>query len=78
MKLINYYVAFIAPILIIVLLWTLGFSVDIGLTVLIYYLYRVFLDYYKLKSDKIVGSADIWKFVLPVWTFIYFRQLYFQ
>ena len=78
MKLINYYVAIIAPILIFLLLWTLSLFEKVGLFVLIYFVYRAFLDFYKLKSNGIVKNKDIWKFIIPMWSFVYFKQLYFQ
>lgn len=78
MKLINYYIAIIASILIFLLLWTLGLFEKIGLFVLIYSVYRAFLDFYKLKSNGIVTNKDIWKFIIPIRLFVYFKQLYFQ
>lgn len=78
MKLINYYVAIIAPILIFLLLWTLSLIGKVGAFMLIYFVYRAFLDFYKLKSNGVVTKKDIWKFIIPMWSFVYFKQLYFQ
>ena len=78
MKLIDYYIAIFAPILIIVALSVFGFTKYIALFILAYYVYRCFLDYYKLKSNGVVGKPDLWKFVVPIWSFIYFRKLYFE
>jgi len=44
----------------------------------LYYFYRSVLDYFKLKSNGIVSKKDKWKFILPIWTFMYFRDLYFK
>ena len=78
MKLSDYYIAIFSPLLIIVALSALGFSKFIGIYVLLYYIYRCFLDYFRLKTKGIVSKVDRWKFIVPIWTFIYFRQLYFK
>lgn len=78
MKLTKYYIAFTLPILIIVLVVKLGFDFIILPSVFIYYIYRCFLDYYRLRSNGYVTRKDIWKFVLPIWTFLYFEELYFK
>lgn len=54
------------------------FSIVFIISLILYYVYRCFLDYHKLRSSNVVTEKDIWKFVLPVWTFIYFKELYFQ
>lgn len=54
----------------------LGFKKVFAILLILYYLYRVILDYFKLKSNGIVSKKDIWKFIIPIWTFLYFRDLY--
>ena len=78
MKLTKYYIAFILPILIIVLIVKLGFDFIILPAILFYYTYRCFLDYYRLSSNGYVTKKDVWKFVLPIWTFLYFEELYLK
>lgn len=78
MKLIDYYIAIFAPILIIFTLSFFDFPRMVGLSIILYYVYRCFLDYYRLKSNGIVNKNDRWKFIIPVWSFIYFRELYLK
>ena len=78
MKLSQYYLAIFSPFLIILLLLKLNFATAFVLSLLVYYVYRCFLDYYKLKTNNIVSKKDIWKFIIPIWTFIYFEDLYFK
>ncbi len=74
----SYYIAFLLPWAIIILLLQLGFTTAFAISLLLYYIYRCFLDYYRLNSNGKVDKKDIWKFILPVWSFIYFRELYFE
>lgn len=78
MRQIKYYFAFLLPILIIVLIIKLGFNFILLPSIFLYYVYRCFLDYYRLSSNGYVNKKDIWKFVLPIWTFIYFEELYLK
>lgn len=78
MKLLNYYIAILAPLLISLILLKFGFVVAFAVSLVFYYIYRCFLDYYKLKRNGVVSSKDYWKFIIPVWTFIYFDELYFK
>jgi len=78
MSLTNYYVAFIAPLMITILFAVYDFTCSFAVSLLIYYIYRIFLDYYKLKKAKVVTKKDIWKFIVPLWSFLYFKELYFK
>lgn len=78
MKRTKYYIAFTLPILIIILIVKLGFNSILPASVIAYYIYRCFLDYYRLSSNGYVSKKDIWKFVVPIWTFLYFEELYLK
>lgn len=78
MKRTKYYIAFTLPVLIIVLIVMLGFNFIILPSVIAYYIYRCFLDYYRLYSNGYVIKKDVWKFVFPIWTFLYFEELYLK
>ncbi len=78
MKLSEYYLAFLLPFGVIFLLAFLDFSYAFVISICLYYVYRCFLDFYKLKTNGVVENKDIWKFIVPLWTFIYFKQLYFK
>ena len=78
MKLSNFYFAFISPLFIIALMMRLDSEWMTLICIALYYFYRVFLDFYKLKSNDVVSNKDIWKFALGIWSFIYFKQLYFE
>ena len=78
MKRTKYYIAFTFPILIIALIVKLEFNFMILPSILLYYIYRCFLDYYRLSSNGYITNKDAWKFVIPIWTFLYFEELYFK
>jgi len=78
MKLLDYYLAAFSPFLIVILLLKLEFSFPFLISLVLYYIYRCFLDFYKLKTNGIVNKSKIWQFIIPIWTFLYFRQLYFE
>ena len=78
MNLSKFYIASILPVLIIILLAFLDFNYMFVISIILYYIYRCFLDYYKLKKSGIVSKKDIWKFIIPVWTFLYFQDIYFR
>ncbi len=59
MSLLNYYIAFITPFLIVILLGLLGFSYSFVIGMFIYYVYRCFLDYYRLNQKEIVNKKEI-------------------
>ena len=78
MKLQGFYIAFLSPLLVIAFIFQLGSARMALISIALYYLYRVFLDFYKLKSNGVVSNKDGWKFALGIWSFIYFKQLYFE
>ena len=78
MKLLNYYLACFLPILVIILPITLGFDFVLVPFIIIYYIYRRFLDYHRLSSNGYITKKDVWKFILPISTFLYFEELYLK
>jgi len=78
MKLRHFYIAFTSPLLIIVLISAYVSGELFVLLLGLYYVYRCILDYYKLKSNQVVTKKDWWKFAMGIWTFVYFKQLYFE
>ena len=78
MTLKKYYTAIFIP-LILIISATLYFNESsIILLIFCYYIYRCILDYYVLKSRGIVTYKDAWKFIVPIWSIIYFKELYFK
>lgn len=79
MKLIDYYLAAFLPILTLI---TIALALDSSeifvISLLFYYIYRCILDYYKLKKQGIVSNKDIWKFIVPCHSYLYFKELYFK
>lgn len=74
----KYYTAIFLS-LILILSTTLYFNESsIILLIFCYFIYRCILDYYVLKSRGIVNNKDIWKFIVPIWSIIYFKELYFK
>ncbi|TPG38845.1 hypothetical protein EAH81_15315 [Flavobacterium pectinovorum] len=43
-----------------------------------YYIYRIFTDYYRLKSKNVLKKNDFLLFIIPLWTIKYFKELYFE
>gem|GEM_PF-341745 len=78
MKLRKYYTLILVPLISIAFFALIGWKTFLSVSLIAYYLYRVFIDYYKLRSDGIVSRSDVWKFVIPLWSFIYFDELYFK
>lgn len=76
MKLLDYYLAAFLPLLVIFLLLLLGYGKAFAISMILYYVYRVLLDFYKLNKNGIIKGKDVWQFILPVWTFLHFRELY--
>ena len=78
MKLSNFYFAFLSPLFIIALIMKFDSECMTLICIALYYLYRIFLDFYKLKSNGVVSNKDIWKFIIGIWTSVYFKELYFE
>ncbi len=78
MRLLNYYLAIIVPLFISFILLQFHFNGMFSVSLIFYYVYRCFLDFFKLKKQKVIQNKDYWKFIVPIWTFIYFEELYFK
>ena len=78
MKLQDFYIALLSPLVVVTIVFELGSAKMTVICIALYYLYRIFLDFYKLKSNGVVSNKDIWKFILGIWTFVYFKELYFE
>ncbi len=78
MSLLDYYLAAFLPFTVVYFLLHLDIHYGFSISLLFYYLYRCILDYIKLEMQGTVTKKDIWKFVVPIHTFIYFKQLYFR
>lgn len=77
MTLFKYYFLAFVPLIFIALL-SIILKVNLLILLVSYYFYRVALDYYKLKTKKIINKNDKWKFIVPIWTIIYFDDLYLR
>lgn len=80
-NILNYYLAIIVPIGILV--WLNGaekISSGVLVFLLLFYLlvYRSFTDGMRLYEKGLIEKGDIWKTVLFGYHFKYFRQLYFK
>ena len=74
----KYYTAIFLPLILIVSTTLYFNESSIILQIFCYYIYRCILDYYVLKSRGIVNNKDIWKFIVTIWSIIYFKELYFK
>ena len=74
----DFYLAVFLPVPMIVTLVLLDFKNIIPISIIIYYFYRCFLDYHKFKNQGVIGRKDIWKFIVPVHSYLYFREIYFK
>lgn len=73
-----YYLAILLPLVaFMILIMTKGMSgTDFLLFLIAYFHYRIFIDYSRLVSKKIIDKQDFWKLFIPGARFKYFRQLY--
>jgi len=74
----KYYTAIFLSLILIVSTTLYFNESSIILLIFCYFIYRCILDYYVLKSRGIVNNKDIWKFIVPIWSIIYFKELYFK
>jgi hypothetical protein len=79
MKLLNYYILIFAPFGLIVLLSKLELiasNVFVLLLFLYIFVYRTYLDGYKLTKKNIIAKREIWKLIIPGRRLQYVKELY--
>jgi len=79
MKLLNYYILIFAPFGLIVLLSKLELiasNVFVLLLFLYIFIYRTYLDGYKLTKKNIITKREIWKLIIPGRRLQYVKELY--
>lgn len=81
MKLLNYYLLIFVPIGMIILLSKLELiasNVFVLLLFLYIFIYRTYLDGYKLVKKNIISKKDIWKLIIPGKRLQYVKELYLR
>lgn len=43
-----------------------------------YAIYRSFTDGQRLLEKKLIDKSDFWKAFIPLWTALFFKELYFE
>ena len=75
-SLIQYYIQIFTPIPFLYFGAKSGDSILFGILFFNYFLFRIFMDYFRLKNKGILSSKDFLTF--PTWHFKYFRELYLE
>jgi hypothetical protein len=79
MKLLNSYLLIFAPVGLIVLLSKneiIASNVFVLLLLIYIFVYRTYLDGYKLAKKNIIPKKEIWKLIIPVKRLQYVKDLY--
>jgi len=79
MKLLNYYLLIFAPVGLIILLSKyeiIASNVFVLLLLLYIFVYRTYLDGYKLAKKNIITKKEIWKLIIPGKRLQYVKDLY--
>jgi hypothetical protein len=79
MKLLNYYLLIFAPVGLIVLLSKyeiIASNVFVLLLLIYIFVYRTYLDGYKLAKKNILPKKEIWKLIIPGKRLQYVKDLY--
>jgi hypothetical protein len=79
MKLLNYYLLIFAPVGLIVLLSKyeiIASNVFVLLLLIYIFVYRTYLDGYKLAKKNIIPKKEIWKLIIPGKRLQYVKDLY--
>ena len=79
-NLITYYLIILIPFIALIGLMKSN-QIDTSLFVLLLFIYafvyRVFTDYFRLKSKNVIERKDFWKLLIPGARIKYFTDLYF-
>ena len=46
--------------------------------IVLYYIYRIFTDYFRLLKKNVIKKNDFLFFIIPLWRIKYFTELYFE
>lgn len=78
MKLHQFYIAIFTPWILGIYFFYMHYNLLFAGFVIAYCIYRCILDYHKLKRQGVVGKKDIWQFIVPGHSVVYFQELYFK
>ncbi len=80
-KLLVYYLLIFAPLFLIVWLGKVELINSLVFVVLLFFyafIYRTYLDGYKLYKNNMIPKKDIWKIIIPGKRLQYFKELYLK
>lgn len=77
-NLLVYYFQILLPIPLLYYFIKEGDSITFFVLTILYYVYRIFTDYYRLSRKNVLKKNDFFLFIIPLWNIKYFRELYFE
>lgn len=77
-NLVIYYILIFLPLLLIFIILDSGNKVVGGGLLIVYVIYRIFVDYYRLIAKGLMKKKDFYKILIPFWRAQFFKEMYFE